>query len=35
VGKGNKPAVIPPLPRIARTIDLAVGAIQTDRHSEC
>lgn len=25
VGKGNKPAVIPLVPRTARTIDLAIG----------
>ena len=25
IGKGNKPAVIPPVPRVARTIDLVLG----------
>jgi len=30
VGKGNKPATIPLVPRAARTIDLAVGESRTD-----
>jgi len=35
IGKGNKPAVIPLVPRTARTIDLAIGERTTVRSDSC